>query len=135
MQAPTRLQVYSCIYDEYKGFILYLYLQVTTDFVLTIIGATCHFLVADVLSAGTCPSQDFRSETYFQKLCDSINGYNILTVDANSRGTARRIILKLSRGARGASCLSIGPTCGARHARAARRAIDVAVTVTLCHSF
>ena len=94
-QAPARIHVYSCIYDEYKGFILYLYLQVTTDFVLTIIRTTCHFLVADVLSAGTCPSQDFRSETYFQKLCDSINGYNILTVDANSRGTARRIILKL----------------------------------------
>ena len=42
--------MYSCIYDEYKGFILYLYLQVTTDFVLTIIGTTCHVLVADFSS-------------------------------------------------------------------------------------
>jgi len=86
-QAPTRIQVYSCIYDEYKGFILYLYLQVTTDFVLTIIGTTCHFLVADFssvrhplypplfpvipgLSFGTSFfSQDFRSQPILNRQC------------------------------------------------------------------
>ena len=32
------------------------------------------------------------------------------------------------RAVHGASCLWVGPPCGARHARAARRTIDVAVT-------
>ena len=68
-QAPARIQVYSCIYDEYKGFILYLYLQITTDFVLTIIGATCHFWVAEFSISRHLSVPGLSFGNLFQKLC------------------------------------------------------------------